>query len=158
MLRIRDYEASRDRAAVRELFVMLHEVEREIDPRMRTSEEIADAYLDQMAMRCREWDGVLLVATGDEKVIGYACVYRRYVSDELDDPPGELAYLSDLVVNEAARGAGVAAALLDAVEARAREAGVETLRLSVLAGNARARAFYEKTGFDAVELELEKQL
>jgi len=160
MTMIRAYDAERDAIELRGLFIELHETERSIDPRMRPSESIADEYLATMFERCTRWDGVVLVveATEGEGLAGYVCVWRRYVSDELDDPPGEMGYVSDLVVTESARGAGVGRALLRAAEASVRDAGVDTLRLSVLAGNRNAIALYEDEGFAAIEMDLEKRL
>ncbi len=155
---IRAADPARDAQVVRRLFVALHEHERAIDPRMRPSEEIADAYLARSAERSREYDGLTFVAELGGEVVGYVCVWRRYVSDELDDPPGEMGYVSDLVVAETARGLGVGRALLRAAEDAVRETGVATLRLSVLAGNDGAAAFYEAEGFAAVEHDLEKVL
>ena len=138
-LRIRPYDPNRDASALRALFTELHETERRIDPRMRSTEAILEPYVAQLFERGAEWDGEILVAERREEVVGYACVYRRYVSDELDDPPDAMAYLSDLCVARSARGEGIGRALLRAVEALARDAGVATLRLSVLAGNDGAR-------------------
>ena len=157
-LSIREADPARDAASIRALFVALHEHERAIDPRMRPSDAIADAYLAQSAERCRRYDGVTLVGEREGEVLGYVCVWRRYVSDELDDPPGEMGYVSDLVVADAARGQGVGRVLLRAAEDAVRAAGVDTLRLSVLAANAGAVALYEAEGFSAVELDLEKRL
>ena len=158
MTPIREYDAARDAAVVRALFVELHETERAIDPRMRPSEEIADAYLAKVFERARIYDGVLFVAEHEGKVVGYVSVWRRYVSDELDDPPDEVGYVSDLVVRPDARGQGIGRALLRQAETCVREAGVATLRLSVLAGNRGAIALYEEEGFAPVELDLEKRL
>lgn len=158
MTRVRAWDPARDLAAVRALFGELHETERRIDPRMRPTGAIADAYLAQMQARCEDWDGAVLVAEEGDAVVGYVCVYRRYVSEELDDPPDETGYVSDLVVAEAARGRGIGRALLRAAEACVREAGVASVRLSVLAGNDGAIALYEAQGFTPVELELEKKL
>jgi ribosomal protein S18 acetylase RimI-like enzyme len=158
MTAIRRYDAAKDAGRLRPLFVALHETERAIEPRMRPSEEIADVYLAKMFGRCEEWDGVVLVADGDAGLLGYVCVWRRYVSDEPDDLPGEFAFVSDLVVAEASRGTGLGRALLRAAEASSREVGATTMRLSVLTGNGAAIALYEDEGFAAVEMDLEKRL
>lgn len=50
-------------------------------------------------------------------------------------------------------GRGVGRALLDACIARARDAGLEELRLTVTAGNARAQTLYEHAGFRAFGVE-----
>jgi ribosomal protein S18 acetylase RimI-like enzyme len=50
-------------------------------------------------------------------------------------------------------GRGVARLLLDACIARARETGLEQLRLTVTESNARAKSLYERAGFRAFGLE-----
>jgi len=50
-------------------------------------------------------------------------------------------------------GRGVGQLLLDACIGRAREAGLEQLRLTVTESNARAKALYERAGFRAFGLE-----
>ena len=87
-------------------------------------EGIADAYLAKVFERGRAFDGVVYVAERDGAVVGYVSVWRRYVSDELDDPPDEMGYVSDLVVSAEARGAGVGRALLRYAEESVRAAGV----------------------------------
>lgn len=55
--------------------------------------------------------------------------------------------LYQLFLAKAARGTGVATALLDDGEARLRAAGVKTAWLSCAIGNDRAARFYEKQGW-----------
>ncbi|AHB49831.1 hypothetical protein W911_01515 [Hyphomicrobium nitrativorans NL23] len=47
------------------------------------------------------------------------------------------------------RGLGVGSALLDAIERHAATKGLKHLRLDVIDENTRARALYERHGFDA---------
>jgi len=70
----------------------------------------------------------------------------------------EHAHLGMIAVAEAAQGTGAAAALLEAAERWARERGYATLTLNVFAGNARARAFYEKSGFSVETVRYTKRL
>jgi ribosomal protein S18 acetylase RimI-like enzyme len=58
--------------------------------------------------------------------------------------------LYQLYVAAASRGSGVAAALIDDVEARLAERGVETAWLACAIGNHRAARFYEKRGWRQV--------
>ncbi|MFB7843887.1 GNAT family N-acetyltransferase [Microbacterium sp. NPDC056052] len=64
--------------------------------------------------------------------------------------PGSLV-LDGLCVDSAARGLGIGTALLSAASERARQDGARTVRLSVVDGNPRARALYERRGFVPVE-------
>jgi ribosomal protein S18 acetylase RimI-like enzyme len=58
--------------------------------------------------------------------------------------------LYQLFVSAAARGSGVAAALIADAEARIADRGVETAWLSCAIGNDRAARFYEKSGWRRV--------
>lgn len=66
-------------------------------------------------------------------------------------PDGDDGLLYGMWVHPDARGTGLAGELVDAVLAVARGHGVRTLRLKVEPGNARALAFYTKTGFRVLE-------
>jgi ribosomal protein S18 acetylase RimI-like enzyme len=158
MLRIRSFDPARDRRAIRACFIELQDFERRLEPRMPVGEQVADAYLELMFRRCRLFDGSVFVADVDGTVVGFVTVWARYRSAEPDDDPGERGYVSDLVVSEVHRRRGIGRALLRAAEARAREAGVCTLRLSVKAGNTGARSLYAAEGFEASEIHLEKKL
>jgi ribosomal protein S18 acetylase RimI-like enzyme len=155
---VREWDPPRDRAAVRSCFVELQDFERELEPGMRPGEEIADAYLDLMLRRCREFDGVVLVAEQGGAVVGFLTLLRRFRSSEPDDDPREHAYVTDLVVAAPHRKRGIGRSLLRAAEAHARSAGAHVIRLSVKAGNAGARALYAAEGFGESELVLEKHL
>ncbi len=158
MLKIRELEPARDGAAVRACFVELQEYERTIHPGMPPGDAVADAYIELMHRRCREFDGLVLVAELDGAVVGFVTVWRRFRSSEPDDDPREHGFVSDLVVAAAHRGQGIGRALLRAAEIRARDAGAQTLRLWVKAGNATARSLYAAEGFVESEICLEKSI
>lgn len=157
-MEIREFDPSRDHGAVRTCFIELHEFERGLDPRMLPGDGIADAYLDLMFRRCREFDGDVLVAEIAGEVIGFVTVWKRFRSSEPDDDPRPYGFVSDLVVRAPQRGRGFGRALLREAEARARAAGARWLRLSVKAGNTGALALYASEGFEQSELDLEKAL
>ncbi len=158
MLEIREFDPLRDHDAVRSCAIELQDYERALDPRIPPGEQIADRYLDLMLRRCAEFDGVVLVAEADGAVTGFVSVWTRYRSSEPDDDPAEHGYVSDLVVSAKHRGRGIGRALLRAAEARARQAGADTLRVSVKAGNTNALSLYSAEGFESSEIYLEKRL
>ena len=57
-----------------------------------------------------------------------------------------------LSVAPGSRGGGIGTALMDAVDAELERRGVHSLEIAVMAGNDRARAFYERRGLQVGEL------
>ncbi|HEX6052190.1 MAG TPA: GNAT family N-acetyltransferase [Gemmatimonadaceae bacterium] len=154
---IREYRDS-DAPGVRECVVELQEFERRIDPRLRPGESIADAYVAQMFERCRSWAGTMLVAESSGVIAGIVVVYTRVPFEEFDDPPGEFALVSDLVVRSRFRRSGIGAALLAEAEHYAREAGATELRIGVLSENRAAHDLYVRAGFAPYLVTLAKPL
>src|SRR5215468_5804868 len=105
MLRIRDYDPSRDSHFLRACFVDLQDFERRLDLRIPPGEQVADSYLDLMFQRCREFEGVVLVADVDRVMVGFVTILTRYCSSEPDDDPRAHGFVTDLVVLAAHRGA-----------------------------------------------------
>ena len=85
------------------------------------------------------------VAEADGGLVGYAKLGPPHLPFE---PRGEAAELRQLYVIEAAKGAGIARALIEWVIDRARDRRVDHLYLSVFTENHRARRFYAKYGFE----------
>lgn len=89
------------------------------------------------------------IAAREQEAVGYALVslgegFQGWASGE------RIADVLDLAVLPELRGQGVGTALLDAVEARLRQNGIERYRLLVLAANADAARFYARRGLDVV--------
>lgn len=84
------------------------------------------------------------VAEAEGKVVGVAMTTPR---EEILSHESS-AHLSILSVAKAAEGLGVGEALLNAAEDKARLDGAKSISLFVFEGNARARAVYERAGFN----------
>ena len=96
--------------------------------------ELVEARTEEsFGARASERVGDTTVAIVDGAVAGFVMV----VDDEV-----EQVYVSALH-----RGTGVAARLVDEAERQVRESGHGKAWLAVVAGNARARAFYERAGW-----------
>jgi ribosomal-protein-alanine acetyltransferase len=81
----------------------------------------------------------MLVATLGKEITGYALIlFRRTTS---------VARLYSVAVSPAARGKGIAKALIAASEEEARKRGEIFMRLEVRADNKAARALYEGLGY-----------
>jgi GNAT superfamily N-acetyltransferase len=88
-----------------------------------------------------------LVAELEGRLVGLA----HYLFHRSTNTIGEVCYLQDLFTDSAYRGRGIARALIEAVYARASEAGAERVYWHTQESNAGARLLYDKvakmTGF-----------
>lgn len=99
----------------------------------------------------KEWiagnepDCFAYVAVNDhEEILGWAFV--RMQPEFLSYAPG--CHLEVILVNESAAGHGIGQKLLAASEAEAKNRGALSMTLHVFASNKKARALYEKSGFE----------
>jgi GNAT superfamily N-acetyltransferase len=100
-------------------------------------------------------DAVLLVAEHPEDGplgLAYAVTQTDYFTREAH------GHLAIIAVAEAGEGRGVGKALMAAVEVWAVGRGYRLLSLNVFDGNVRARALYEKDGFEVDMLRYVKEL
>ena len=88
----------------------------------------------------RQCGELFLVAEHDRKVWGYMIACIR----------GEQAELVSVAVDPAARGRGAASALMESTLRRLRRRGIARIGLVVKVTNDKARAFYERYGFEKV--------
>jgi ribosomal protein S18 acetylase RimI-like enzyme len=154
---IRPYRDA-DESACRACIVERQDAERQFDARLRTGDEMADEYLEQMHTRCREWAGAILVAEQDDEVVGLTMVLARVPFESLDEPPGHSAWVAELVVRSGFRKRGIGTALLHSAQRHARDAGASELRIGVLSGNRPAAALYRREGFAPYSETLAKML
>ena len=147
MLTIRPYRKG-DLAALVELVRELQAHEIALYERMKPVEDIGTWYVGAIRRQCDKHAGTMIVAELDGKVVGYATVLTDVLEDSLDEVAFSHAHVEDLVTGTEFRGRGIARALLAECERYAREAGRDEIRIGVLADNRRARAVYERSGFD----------
>ena len=86
---------------------------------------------------------VLARETAEGADLGYAVVTYGFDLEWA----GRDAFLTELWLEPAARGQGVGARLLAAVEAKARATGVRAMHLMVRHANANAQALYRRAGY-----------
>lgn len=139
MTTIRDMNEN-DAAAVSDLFqISWRETYEPIIGAEKTSDAIASRFsVEKQTQEVRDENVIALVAEDDDgKIIGAAMASMESNRHQ--------AWLDRMHVVPAAHGSGVADDLMHAVFAK--HTGLHTLALSLVKGNERAKAFYEKHGF-----------
>ncbi len=125
-------------------------------PAWRTAREIqrADDGIIHTALAGEAPGTVAFIATGGSGIEGAVCVTTQvdYFTRELH------AHVEVLAVDPAARGRGVARALMDAAESWARAAGMGRITLNVWVQNDRARGLYEHLGYGPETMHYLKRL
>jgi ribosomal protein S18 acetylase RimI-like enzyme len=92
------------------------------------------------------WDGnYLLIARDGDRVVGMLTLVTFPI------PTGLRAWIEDVVVDEAARGQGVGAALTQEAVRRARAVGARTVDLTSRPTRQAANRLYERLGFELRE-------
>lgn len=94
------------------------------------------------------------VAEDAGKVVGMTLVSLR--PELLSGEPS--AHLEAIAVAPDAEGRGIAHALLESCEAEAKKRGAQSITLHVFGANLRARAFYQRNGYDEELIRCSKRL
>ena len=109
---------------------------------------------EELSGRLERLDGDLFVAADEGEPLGLAALQVLHVLQR--DAPA--ARLTALVVREDARGRGVARALVEAVEAAAREAGCDHVHVTTANHRSDAHAAYRALGFEDTGVRYAKRL
>lgn len=158
MIEIREYRES-DQQSLVALIRELQASEVVLYERMKPEADMGVWYIDLLKRKCVEDEGVILIAEEDGAALGYAVILTRSVEDGTGDEVGyDYAYVVDLVVARKARRRGIGKLLLADCERRARQAGRDDLRITVLAANRGAHDLYRALGFDDLLINMRKRL
>lgn len=107
----------------------------------------------------RVWVAVEDQAETDTRFADIEAEFQGFVTTALDECPSvfdrpDRQVVGDLYVRKAYRGGGLAGQLVERVAKEAEERGASELYLEVDVANDRAKAFYDKLGFDLHRYEL----
>jgi ribosomal protein S18 acetylase RimI-like enzyme len=158
MIQIREYQEF-DAPALIVLIRELQAGEIVLFDRMKPVADMGQWYIDLLERKCAADEGVILIAEQDGRTLGYAVVLTRSVEDGTGDEVAyDYAHVVDLVVIKEARRRGIGRMLLEECERRARAAGRDDLRVTVLARNEGAHALYHALGFEDLLIDMRKIL
>jgi ribosomal protein S18 acetylase RimI-like enzyme len=101
-------------------------------------------------------DARVFVAERDAVIVGY--VYAAVEPQSWKELRDEAGFIHDVLVDESARGGGVARALLEAAIAWLQERGVPRVVLWTAHANEPAQRLFERLGFRPTMIEMTKEL
>jgi ribosomal protein S18 acetylase RimI-like enzyme len=101
-------------------------------------------------------DAVVLVAEHGGRLLGY--VYAAVEPESWQELRSESGYIHDVIVEEEARGRGIATALMHAAIARLRERGMPRVVLQTADQNTAAQRLFARLGFRRTMVEMTKDL
>lgn len=150
-----------DRDFVVDGLIELQACERSLhSSRRRPSAALCTEYLDEIRRLAADNRGAILVADDDGRRLGFVSFWIESNASLIEtDDANRCGFVSDLYVAPAARGRGLAARLLEAVEtALAGDSGVTRIRICALAANGPALSAYARAGFEPYEVAYEKRV
>jgi ribosomal protein S18 acetylase RimI-like enzyme len=153
---IRDAE-KRDLPAIARLAGLLVRQHHDFDElRFMLVPNVESGYARFFEGELRNPETLILAAERDGNVIGYA--YARLEPRDWNNLLDACGALHDIFVNEEARRAGVARALVEAVRERLRGKGAPRLVLHTASKNVSARHFFAALGFRETMVEFTAEL
>jgi ribosomal protein S18 acetylase RimI-like enzyme len=156
---IRDARLPEEVPQLHEFILGSQHFESAIEPNRRLDRQVARDYFTALEKEVRTNTGKVLVATRDEgPLAGWVVVHLLEDDVFVIDEERTYAYISELYIAEAERGKGIGRALIAACEDWARTQGLKVMQIGVLPGNHRAKAIYERAGYESYAIQLRKYL
>lgn len=113
-------------------------------------------YGQWLSKEARSADALVLVAEQHDAVIGY--LYARFEQRDWNALLGPHVALHDILVDPAARGAGLARALLEELQREARRRAIPRIVLHTAVQNEPGQKLFAKLGFEPTMLEMTCEL
>jgi ribosomal protein S18 acetylase RimI-like enzyme len=147
-----------DRDAVAQLLLEINRVENDFTQDRHIALEAGRDCLIANEAHIAEAGGTVLVAEDAGRVVGILVLAFGMADAFVRPDLRPCAIVLDLCVDQASRGRGIGKLLLAEAERIAREDGRSALLVGAVAGNERAIALYEATGFRRQAIEFRKPL
>ncbi len=155
---VRDADLARDRASLERFIVGSNAYEAQFEPDRRLDPAVGTEYFTELADRVAKAQGRILVAEADGAIVGWAVCYVSHHEIFVKPEERRFGYISELFVEEAARGQHVGRTLLQACEDHFRALQIKSVLIGALAANVRAQNAYRAAGYSDYDINLRKLL
>lgn len=123
---------------------------------MAPGEQLEEGYAAFLGTQSRRRDSAVFVAELDGQIVGYA--YTAIEPRSWKELRDEAGFIHDLIVDERARGRGVAGRLVDAVIAWLHERGMPRVLLQTAEQNDAAQRLFARLGFRRTMIEMTREI
>ena len=157
-LRIRDLDLARDRPALLRFIFGSNAYEAQFESDRRLDDACPEEFLPDLLARAEAKQGRVFVAEDAGEPIGWAVCYVNQHDTYVRPEERPYGYVSELFVDEAARGRHVGRKLLNACEDYFRTLKVTSVLIGALSANVRAVRAYKAAGYADYDVNLRKLL
>ncbi|MDE1986044.1 MAG: GNAT family N-acetyltransferase [Alphaproteobacteria bacterium] len=156
---VREARLPADKPDILGFIVGLQQYEHALETNRRLDAQFAEEHYANLIPELLAHRGKIFIAEDPEtRAVGWVAVCEKEGEIYIRAEDRRYGFIAELYVVEAARGAGVGRLLIAACEDWARQLGLTTVRIGVLAGNSRAIGAYERSGYGPYSLEVRKRL
>ena len=156
---IREAHLPDDKPAILEFMFALQRFEAAFEANRRLDARMPQDHYAAIIPRAAAPNGQIFIADDAEShPVGWALIHEEVDDVYVNDVERRFGFIAELYVVEAERSAGVGRALIAACETWAQARGLSTVRIGVLARNARAAQVYDRAGYAPYVLHLRKRL
>jgi len=157
-VRVRDAELPRDKPALLRFIAALNVYEAQFESDRRSDDAFPEEFLPELLERARSKKGRVFVAEEAGAPIGWAVCYVNEHDTFVRPEARPYGYVSELYVEEAARGRHVGRKLLNSCEDHFRDLKVSSVLIGALSANIRAMNAYKAAGYADYDVNLRKLL
>jgi GNAT superfamily N-acetyltransferase len=157
-VQIRDLDLARDKPALLRFILGSNTYEAQFESDRRLDKDCPEEFLPVLLERAKARRGHIFIAEEEGEPIGWAVCYVNEHDVYVRPAERPYGYVSELFVEEAARGRHVGRKLLNACEEYFRTLKIATVSIGALSANTRAVRAYKAAGYADYDVNLRKVL
>jgi ribosomal protein S18 acetylase RimI-like enzyme len=149
-IKIREYRA-KDKIQLLKLIGTFQEYLTDIDDlkRLRKQSGYEEKYFKTLTKKVKKYKGILLVAEGDKKIVGFVAgiIQEQSELDKLSHVKTRTGRLLDIFITSSYRKKGIGKILMNIMEEFFKERKCTVIYFDVFGPNKNALKFYKKRGY-----------